>query len=104
MKVLYLIILLLLLASCSYYSYPAWHSTQIVETFEKAGLEVGEYRPMTQDDYGLAPLLAVEGTRFYISSLGEGKGGRIMSFNTPDDLAKVEAYYVNAGKASALLY
>ena len=59
---------------------------------------------MEPADYGLAPKTAVEGTRFLIPSLGPNSGGRILSFANADDLAKARDYYVEAGKASAMLF
>lgn len=82
----------------------AFTPQQVVDTFKAAGLEAEKPRPMTKDDYGLAPMSAKEGLRFYIPSLGEGNGGRIMSFDNSADLEKTKAYYVNLAKESAMLF
>jgi hypothetical protein len=79
-------------------------SGQVVEAFKSAGLEAENPRPMTKDDYGLAPYVALEGTRFLIPSLCSDCGGRIMSFATEQDLNKTRDYYVTLGQKSAAFY
>ena len=81
-----------------------WNSTQVVDAFIAAELEAGSPRPMTRDDYGFAPLVAIEGTRFLIPSLCAECGGRIMSFASQGDLEKTRAYYVEMGKESAAFF
>ena len=85
-------------------SYVIWSSPQVVEVFNAAGLEAEGTYEMTKDDYGFAPLVAIEGTRFLIPSLCSDCGGRIMSFGSPEDLEKVREYYVSMGEASAFLF
>lgn len=82
----------------------AYSSLDVIQVFEKSGLEVGEYRPMTKDDYGIAPYVAVEGTRFFIPSLCIDCGGRILSFDTPEDLQLVKEYFVSLGESSAIFF
>ena len=79
-------------------------SAQIVAAFQSAGLETGTARPMTPADYGAAPLLAQEGTRFFIGSLGADTGGRVLTFANQTDLTKVQQYYVTLGQKSALFF
>jgi len=81
-----------------------WTSNQAIEAFKVAGLEAEETRPMTQDDYGMAPMLAVEGTRFLIPSLCPSCGGRVLSFASQNDLDATQAYYVELGESSALFF
>lgn len=81
-----------------------WQSSQAVEAFKAAGLEAESPRPLTKDDYGLAPMVATEGTRFLIPSLGPDSGGRIFSFASQDDLARTQDYYVEMGKSSAIFF
>lgn len=50
-------------------TFQKWTTEQVVEVFRAAGLEVENPRPMTKDDYGMAPMRAVEATRFLIPSL-----------------------------------
>jgi len=85
-------------------SFVKFKSTQAVDAFKKAGLEADGVRPMTREDYGPAPLLATEGTRFLIPSIGADSGGRAFSFAKPDDLAKMKSYYDESGKSSAALF
>ena len=47
-----------------------------IAAFKKARLEVGATRPMTIEDYGLAPHVATSATRFLVPSLGADNGGR----------------------------
>lgn len=81
-----------------------WNSAQVVDAFTAAGLEAENPRPMTVDDYGFAPLVAIEGTRFLIPSLCSDCGGRILSFTSIEDLEKTRAYYVDLGKESAAFF
>lgn len=96
------VLVLLLLASCS--GYEKHTSTDVVKAFSDAKLEVGNYRAMTVDDYGLAPLQAKEGTRFFIPSICPNCGGRIMSFKDQDGLDATKHYYDELGKGSAMFF
>ena len=77
---------------------------QVVDAFKAAGLEAEGARPMTKADYGLAPFVATEGTRFLIPSLGADKGGRVMTFASAADLNKTKTFYVELGRNSAALF
>jgi len=81
-----------------------WTSGQVIEAFQAAGLEAESAYLMTRDDYGMAPMLAVEGTRFFIPSLCADCGGRVLSFSSQDDLDITEAYYVELGRGSAMFF
>ena len=70
--------------------YQKWTSQQVVNALKSAGLEAESTSVMTKDDYGLAPLVAVEGTHFLIPSLCSDCGGRIFSYSNPDDLGLTE--------------
>lgn len=59
---------------------------------------------MTKDDYGIAPMLAQEGVRFFIPSLCEDRGGRILSFKDPKARDKTKEYYVGLGEAGAIFF
>ena len=80
-----------------------WNSGEVAEAFRRAGLEVDHPRPMTSDDYGLVPMLAIEGTRFFIPSVCADCGGRIMSFANLQDLAIVQDYYAQMARFGAVL-
>ena len=76
-----------------------WKTSQVVEAFKGAGLEVENPRPMSRrpEDYGTTPMIDIEATRFDIPSLGEDGGGvRIYSFTSEDDLEKMIKYYADA--------
>lgn len=75
----------------------------VLDAFIAAGLETGEVRDMTKDDFGPAPL-ADEGIRFYIPSLCDDCGGRIMYYQDSSQLAQAERYYTEMGKLSAILF
>lgn len=76
----------------------------VVQAFKDAGLEAESVREMTKDDYGAAPMTATEGLRFYIPSLGEDNGGRIMLFENEKDMEATKAYYDELGKTSAIFF
>ena len=81
-----------------------YKSQQVIEAFVDAGLDGLQAYVMTKDDYGLAPLVAIEGTRFIIPSLCQDCGGRVMSFASQEDLDRTESYYVEMGKQSAMFF
>lgn len=81
-----------------------WASDQVVDAFRSAGLGIADARPVTKDDYGMAPMTAAEGTRFLIPSLCPDCGGRIFSFTSQADLAAMETYYVELGRSSAAFF
>jgi hypothetical protein len=85
-------------------AFQKYGSADVIQAFRAAGLEIGETSTMGPQDYGAAPMTAVEGTRFLIPSLGEDKGGRVLSFSSSADIEPVRAYYTELGKASALFF
>lgn len=85
-------------------SFQKWTSSQATEAFVAAGLEAENLTPMTKDDYGMAPLVAVEGTRFFVPSICDDCGGRVMAFDSQEDLDAVKEYYVKLGEGSALFF
>lgn len=58
---------------------------------------------MTVEDYGFAPI-GEEGLRFFLPSLGEEAGGRIMRYDDSDVADRAEAYYEDLGEQSAALF
>lgn len=94
----------LLVASCSSRNYQKWQSSQVIDAFHAAGLEAEGVRPLEPADYGAAPLVADEGVRFLIPSLGEDRGGRVFNFDTPEELAAMKAYYETLGESNALFF
>ena len=73
-------------------------SFDVVTAFEKAGLAVGEFRPMTTEDYRLTKdklTGTVDGTRFFIPSLcADECGGRVFIFDNLADYETQKNYYV----------
>ena len=76
----------------------------VVAAFAAAGLEAETPRAMAPKDYGMAPLVAVAGVRFFVPSLGDDAGGRVMQFANDADLAKTKDYYVQLGRNSAATF
>jgi len=85
-------------------AFQEWTLEQVVQAFRAAGLEMENPRPMTKDDYGMAPMRAVEATRFLIPSLCPDCGGRIFNFSTQEDLEITKSYYEELGKSSASFF
>lgn len=81
-----------------------WTSQDVIDTFLTAGLEADPAWVMTKEDYGLGPMVAIEGTRFIIPSLCSDCGGRILSFENQENLELSKSYYVELGKASAMFF
>lgn len=75
----------------------------VVGAFQAAGLEAESTRPMSVDDYGLAPFVC-DGTRFFIPSLGEDQGGRIFICPNDEDLALLRDYYEGLARESAAFF
>ena len=75
----------------------------VVASFKAAGLEVENTRPMTKDDYGMAPPVC-QGTRFFIPSLGPDNGGRIFICENQSVQAALAGYYQALGKSDATLF
>lgn len=102
MRQLFIIVLVLCLAACA--SAPAAVTgADVAKAFETAGLEAANVREMTKDDYGAAPFVC-KGTRFFIPSLGEERGGRIFVCTDDKERDSLAAYYTELGKSSALFF
>lgn len=80
--------------------------TKVVDQFKSDGLEVNNPRKMTKDDYGMAPLKAINGMIFGIApgSDGEYQNARIFSFETLDDLNDTKDYYDDLGRQSSVTF
>ncbi len=85
-------------------TFEKWNANHAIEAIKAAGLECESPREMTKDDYGMAPMMAKEGIRFFIPSLGPDNGGRIFAFATKEELEKTRDYYVKMGKESAMFF
>jgi hypothetical protein len=76
----------------------------VVAAFKAANLEA-ESRPLTREDYGLAPYVCHESAqRLLIKSLGDDAGGRVFQCSKKEELAALKAYYDELGKASAWFF
>lgn len=75
----------------------------IIATFKTAGLEAENPSVMEADDYGMGPYVG-KGIHFFIPSLCSDCGGRAFVLDNAEDLARLEAYYVEAGRSSAMLF
>jgi hypothetical protein len=76
-----------------------WNSDQVLGAFVNAGLDVGPMRWMKAEDYGLAPKLAMDGTRFFIPSLCADCGGRILAFKDQAGLNATADYYLSLNQS-----
>jgi hypothetical protein len=81
-----------------------WSVDQAVKAIQGAGLEFTDPRPMTKDDYGLAPMSAKEAVHFLVPSVCSDCGGRLYSFSSQDDLNRMKEYYDKLGQASAMFF
>lgn len=77
---------------------------QALAAFTAAGLEVVDPRPMTKDDYGMAPMTALNGVIFTVPSICSDCHARLFSCNSQSDLDALKSYYDEMGKASALFF
>ncbi len=98
----WLVLLLVFLAACGGGG-KKFTGDDVVAAFQSAGLEAEDARPMTKDDYGLGPFVGT-GTRFYIPSLCEGCGGRIIITDNNRDTEAVRTYYESLGQSSAAFF
>jgi len=85
-------------------TFQQWAGEDLVQALQNAGLEVEGSTPMTKDDYGMAPMVAVDAIHFFIPSLCSDCGGRIYSFSSQNDLDLMKTYYEDLGKSSALFF
>jgi hypothetical protein len=85
-------------------TFAKWSVDQAVKAIQGAGLEFTDPRPMTKDDYGLAPMSAKEAVHFLVPSVCSDCGGRLYSFSSQDDLNRMKEYYDKLGQASAMFF
>lgn len=101
------LVLVVILAACSGQAVKQVSGTDVVAAFKAAGLEAENTTEMQPKDYGLAPYLC-KGTRFVIPSMGKDsigdKGGRIFVCDNPQDVQKLQDFYVKVGQSSAAFY
>lgn len=102
-KIIILTGAILFTISCAILAPDQTNPQAVIDAFKAAGLEAENTRPMTKEDYGLAPL-GDEGIRFFIPSLGPDKGGRVIFYKDLNYVEKARDFYANLGKESALLF
>ena len=83
-------------ATATFVAFVKWTPDQVVAVFQAAGLEVVSPAPMTTNDYGSAPMVAIKAIHFLIPSICESCGGRILSFaNAKDQKLSADYYNIN---------
>lgn len=65
----------------------------VIQEFRDQGLEVGEVQPQKSDPETPLPDTYEEQVRFLIPSAGNDTGGRVFTFESPEDLRTVRSYY-----------
>ena len=85
-------------------TFQRWSYQQAQQAIMNAGLEFENVREMTTDDYGLAPMNALEGYRFIIPSLCADCGGRLYIFDDPQKLCQMKEYYDGLAEVSAMFF
>jgi hypothetical protein len=85
-------------------AFTIWNSTEVVEAFRDARLDVGNTWSMTKADHGLDPIVVLEGTRFLIPSLCADCSGRVFSFGDSKNFELAVAYYEELAKISAIYF
>lgn len=95
--------LLISLVACSVSPTTAITPDAVLAAFQEANLEAADARPMTVNDYGLAPM-GEEGLRFMLPSVCTDCGGRIIRYESSDAAAKGKAFYDELGKSSAAFF
>lgn len=107
MRIILLTLIVIIVAACSGQAAKTVTGADVVAAFKAAGLEAENTTDMGPKDYGMAPYLC-KGTRFVIPSLGKDsigdKGGRIFVCDNPQDVQKLQDFYVKVGQASAAFY
>lgn len=88
-------------------------SMEVVSALRAAGLEAEDPRPMAPNEFGVAPVLTDDATRFTIPSLtqpfgggpdGSGSGGRAFVLDSVEDLRRMKAVYDELGRNSGMLF
>lgn len=78
-------------------------AADVIAAFKDAGLEAEDTRPLTKEDYGVAPYVCT-GTRFFIPSVGAERGGRVFICDNDKDRDALATYYTEMGKVSAAFF
>lgn len=100
---LLVVILLLVITLTGCGGGSSFTADNVVMAFQNAGLEAENARPLTKDDYGLAPYIG-SGVRFFIPALCDDCGGRIFITDNQEDTDTLKTYYQTLGEQSALFF
>jgi len=79
-------------------------SEDVVAAFANAKLEAESPTRIPPNDFGIAPVVTDDATRFLIPSMGEDSGGRAFVIEETADLRKMKAAYDDLGKENGLLF
>ncbi len=70
----------------------------VIESFEDAGLEVGDYRPLTEDDSIYLTYSPDDGIKFFLSSSTESQFGLILYYEDEIELEATKDFYEELGE------
>lgn len=79
----------------------------VIKNFEDKSLVVYKPRKMTQEDFGMAPMSAIDAKIFSLietDNEDEQKNARVFTFDNLEDLQATKKYYDDLGKNSAMLF
>lgn len=77
-----------------------WGARHIIRAIQAANLESKDAHPLTAEEYGAIPALAVEGMRFSTPSLCPDCGGLVLSFDNLNDLEATKAYFIETNHSA----
>lgn len=90
-------ILSCLLSSCVSNKFEKWNVNQVLDCIKENSLEIENPKVMSEEDYGLRPMVAEEGLAFDLPATCRDCGGRIYSFSSEEDLDVMKKYYEKIG-------
>lgn len=100
--VLFALLGLLLLVACGGGSSAAT-ADDAVAAFQAAGLEAENPSVMGPDDYGAGPYVG-DGRHFFLPSVCDDCGGRVIATENIEDRDRLANYYIKLGEGSAIFY
>jgi len=72
---------------------------EVIQAFREEGLEIGETRQVDREvDRSFVPKIYKEQVSFTVPSQGERVGGRVFTFESPEDLEQVREHYEGFGE------
>ncbi|MCG7340133.1 hypothetical protein MHZ36_12625 [Staphylococcus sp. ACRSN] len=97
-KVIALVIIaFLFLCACG----KTYETKDIIKGFKDDDLNVNDEKKMTHDDFGAAPMKAIDARIFIVNG---NNHSRLLKFKNESDLKQTKIYYDELGKESAILY